>query len=73
MASPPSSELDLRTDDRIQLIAQFDRIPIGTFGTIVASFEGSLFYDVQFDGQVGVRVVYGNKLALVQRERATNE
>ena len=73
MESLPPPEPDLLADDRVQLISELDRIPIGTFGTVVASFEGSLFYDVRFDGYAGVRVVYGNKLALVQREQTRNE
>jgi hypothetical protein len=73
MASPPPSELDLRADDRVQLISELDDVSIGTFGTVVASFPGSLFYDVRFDGHAGVRVVVGSKLALVQREQARNQ
>ena len=73
MGSPPPTAPQFLIDDRVQLISELDRIPIGTFGTVVASFEGSLFYDIRFDGYAGVRVVYGSKLALVQRERARNE
>ena len=73
MESPPPSNPGLLTDDRVQLISKLDDIPIGTFGTVVVSFEGSLFYDVQFDEHAGVRVVAGSKLALVQRERTYNE
>jgi hypothetical protein len=73
MESLPPSQPDLLTDDRVQLISEFDDVPIGTFGTVMASFEGSLFYDVQFDGHAVVRVVEGSKLALVQRERTHNE
>ena len=73
MESPSPSKPDLLTDDRVQLIAEFNAVPIGTFGTVMASFAGSLFYDVQFDGHAGVRVVVGSKLALVQRERTHNE
>ena len=73
MESPPPSKPDLLTDDRVQLIFQLDDVPIGTFGTVMASFEGSLFYDVRFDGHAGVRVVEGSKLALVQREQTRNE
>jgi hypothetical protein len=73
MESLPPYEPDLLTDDRVQLISQLDDVPIGTFGTVMASFAGSLFYDVQFDGYAGVRVVEGSELALVQRVRSRNE
>jgi hypothetical protein len=73
MESPPPSKPDLLTDDRVQLISRLDDVPIGAFGTVMASFEGSLFYDVRFDGHAGVRVVEGSKLALVQRARTRNE
>ena len=73
MESSPPSKPDLLTDDRVQLIFQLDDVPIGTSGTVMDRFEGSLFYDVQFDGHAGVRVVEGSKLALVQRERTRNE
>ena len=69
MESLPPSEPQFLIGDRVQLLSPLEGVPLGTFGTVVTSFEGSLFYDVRFDGHAGVRVVEGGKLALVQRER----
>lgn len=51
--------------DRVQLIQPFGAVAVGTYGTILTWFLGSLLYDVRFDGHTAPCIILESYLAPV--------
>jgi hypothetical protein len=57
-----------RAGDRVQLIRSFGTVAVGTYGTVLTRFLGSLLYDVRFDGHKAPYIILESYLAPVSTD-----